>query len=160
MESDEMLISEFEKQMIQQTLLTIEPGRTLDRALHMMVSNNIRHLPVVTKHTGELVGIISERDLRLASVSPILEKDMKLEEAMKKLSEHKVSECMSTNIHTVNENDTILVAAKLMRVSKRGALPVMSATNPKKIVGIITRIDMLDHLIRILEPLQPENSED
>jgi CBS-domain-containing membrane protein len=135
--------------------LTIEPNRTLDKALQVMMMQNIRHLPVVTKHTHELVGMISERDLRLASVSPIIDKDMSLDEAMKKLSEHTVHECMSTSVHTVNATDTILTACKLMRVSKRGALPVVTEDS-KKVVGIVTRLDLMDHLIRVLEPLQEE----
>ena len=143
--------------------MTIEPNRTLDRALQMMTFQNIHHLPVVTKHTRELVGLISERDLRLASASPLFDQGMKSDEVMKKLSEHKVSECMSKSVYTVTEDDSILTAAKLMRVSKRGALVVLSGNSggaSKKVVGIITRVDLLDQLIRELEPISKEEQEE
>jgi CBS domain-containing protein len=50
-------------------LITIEASNNLEVALSLMIDNDVRHLPVVTKHTGELVGIISERDVRLAANS-------------------------------------------------------------------------------------------
>ncbi len=47
------------------------------------------------------------------------------------------------------------VAAKLMRIRNVGGLPVLNSEG--NLVGIVSRRDMLDHLIRILEPLDPCN---
>ncbi|KAL0477763.1 hypothetical protein AKO1_013881 [Acrasis kona] len=130
-----------------QHLITAEPTETLDKVLTLLIENGKRHLPILTK-TGELVGIVSERDLRMVTCSPDLD-HVNLQHAMEQLSEKKVDSIMSKGVYTVDEDDSIVQAVKIMRVSKVGGLPVMRA---QKVVGIVTHTDCLDHLIRILEP--------
>jgi len=59
---------------------------------------------------------------------------------------------MSTSLVTVDENSPILEAAKLIRVSRVGALPVLKP-GTKLCTGCLTTVDLVDQLIRILEPL-------
>jgi len=40
-----------------------------------------------------------------------------------------------------------------MRLCKKGVLPVLEK-DTNKLVGVITQTDLLDHLIRVLEPLE------
>lgn len=127
--------------------ITVYVDTTLDEALSVMLSNNIRRLPVVDEE-NRLVGIISDRDLRLAADSPFLQETP--DDVINNLSQHSVSEIMRTALHTVEEDEPIVEAAKLMRVARVGGLPVVDER--ERLVGIITRTDLVDHLIRILEP--------
>lgn len=140
------------KDLIQNQLIyTIDPGSRLDEALRIMLSHHIRHLPVVDLKTNNLLGIITDRDLRLASYSPVLEPNIDLRENIRKLHQHKVSEAMAKNLLTVNDDDTILDACKLMRISKY-VLPVVKK-DTTQLIGLLTHSTMLDHLIRYMEPL-------
>ena len=127
--------------------ITVYTDTALDEALSVMLSNNIRRLPVVDEE-NRLVGIVSDRDLRLAADSPFLQETP--DEVVNNLSHHTVSEIMRTALHTVEEDEPIVEAAKLMRVARVGGLPVVDER--ERLVGIITRTDLVDHLIRILEP--------
>jgi acetoin utilization protein AcuB len=60
-----------------QQLIVVSPKETLEKAFAVMLKYNIRHLPAVDDQ-GELVGMISDRDIRLAADSPILNKGKSL----------------------------------------------------------------------------------
>ncbi len=49
------------EQLMSKKLISCKPEDELRHVLHLMVSNNIRHLPVMAEHV--LVGVISVRDL-------------------------------------------------------------------------------------------------
>eukprot|EP00029_Vermamoeba_vermiformis_P003543 TRINITY_DN1408_c0_g1_i1.p1 TRINITY_DN1408_c0_g1~~TRINITY_DN1408_c0_g1_i1.p1 ORF type:complete len:148 (+),score=23.44 TRINITY_DN1408_c0_g1_i1:92-535(+) len=132
-----------------QQLVVVSPKETLERTFAVMLKHNIRHLPVVNDQ-GEVVGMISDRDIRLAADSPILNKDA--QKIVDKLAKIHVEQVMSTSLVTVDENSPILEAAKLMRVSKVGGLPVLKP-GTKLCTGCLTTVDLVDQLIRILEPL-------
>ena len=74
---------------------------------------------------GELVGVITRRDLGPAA-GPELVKDLIKREAV-----------------TVNEGQSLRAAADLMVVHGVGRLPVVSSADPHAIIGIITRSDLL-----------------
>jgi acetoin utilization protein AcuB len=56
-----------------QQLVLVGPKETLEKTFAIMLKHNIRHLPVVNDQ-GEVVGMVSDRDIRLAADSPILNK--------------------------------------------------------------------------------------
>lgn len=56
-----------------QQLVVVSPKETLEKTFAVMLKHNIRHLPVVNDQ-GEVVGMVSDRDIRLAADSPILNK--------------------------------------------------------------------------------------
>lgn len=128
--------------------ITVRPDTPLDEALSLMLSNNVRRLPVVDED-GRLVGIISDRDLRLAADSPFLQETP--DEVLEHLAQHTVKEIMHTAVHTIEDTAPVVEAAKLMRVARVGGLPVLNEQN--NLVGIITRSDLIDYLIRLLEPV-------
>jgi CBS domain-containing protein len=59
---------------------------------------------------------------------------------------------MAKSVITVDDDATIVEAAKLMRVADIGAVPVLKK-GTQELIGICTRTDLVDHLIRIMEPL-------
>ncbi len=113
--------------------VTINPEIKLADAYKLMQDKNIRHLPVM--ENGKLIGIVTDRDLRLAT---------------SKLAAHpfdpseSVSSVMSHPVQTVVPNDPIGAATRLMRELKIGCLPVVE---DDKLVGIITNTDILDAMM-------------
>lgn len=114
---------------------TISPDTTLQDAYGTMQEKSIRHLPVL--ENGKLVGVITDRDLRLATSalapSPFPPGS-------------KVSAVMCRTPLTADALDPIEDAARIMREQKIGCLPV---TDDGQLIGIITGIDLLDALMRM-----------
>ncbi len=77
---------------------------------------------------------------------------MDIKKEIEEFSKLLASSIMTKNVFTVKESDSVLEAAKIMRVSRIGALPIVNDAD--QVVGIITRSDMLDQLIRTLEPAE------
>ncbi len=59
-------VKKFESGMVVNPV-TISPDASLSQALHLMKANYISGIPVVEPHTGKLVGILTNRDVRFAS---------------------------------------------------------------------------------------------
>ena len=120
------------KNCMQKNLVSIGKEALLQEAGALMKSHSIRHLPVVEE--GNLVGFITESDLRQYSF-PSKEKEIR------------VHEVMVLNPITVNVNASIEKAARLIHDYKIGGLPVL---DKKKLVGIITIIDLLNAFISMM----------
>ena len=114
-------------------VVTVEAGVTLREASNLMWEQGIRHLPVL--ENGRLVGILTDRDLRLATsdLAPMPYKP-----------EARVEEVMTTPVLTADPLDPVEEAARVMRDRKVGSLPVVEG---RELVGIITGIDLLDALV-------------
>jgi acetoin utilization protein AcuB len=56
--------------IMKQPVVTTTPTTTLDKALASMLSSRIQRLPVLDENQ-QLVGIITDRDVRLAADSPM-----------------------------------------------------------------------------------------
>jgi len=135
------------KHIMNTSVITITPDVPLDEALRLMKTKNISRL-VVVNETGKLLGIISERDFRLFINSPFLHEPPV--EVLEQFHAHKVREIFKTAVVTIEEDSPIVDAVKLMRVANVGGLPVLN--DKGDLVGIVTRSDLLDQLIRLLEP--------
>ncbi len=120
------------KNCMQKDLITIGRNALLQEAGVLMKKHSIRHLPVVEEE--QMVGFITESDLRQYSF-PSLEKDIY------------VHEVMVLNPITINVNASIESAARLIHDYKIGGLPVL---DKKKLVGIITAIDLISAFIDMM----------
>ncbi|KAN0019496.1 hypothetical protein ACTFIV_008531 [Dictyostelium citrinum] len=140
------------KQLMSKSLFTINLDTTLDVALKSLNANSIHRLPVVD-NDGNLKGIITDRDLRLATDSPFLPENN--EDRLEKLRLHKVSSIMKQNPVTIEDFSPVVEAAKLMRVTNVGGLPVLDKKG--RLIGMVTRSDLLDLLIKVLEPVPPQS---
>ena len=124
--------------------VTISPNHSIGAALARMRRGGFRRLPVV--EDGALVGIITDRDLRLAMNSPFVMREGWYDSY---LMEHiEVRSCMTPDPVTVEADDDLLDAVQLMRKHKFGGVPV---TEKGKLVGILTETDLLLYLEKILE---------
>ena len=103
--------------------ITADPDDFLSQALRRMQTGGFRRLPVVSN--GELVGILTERDLRAHHGY---------------LERTKVNGIMTERPRTIDVDSTLEKAAQLMLEHQIGGLPVL---DDGRLVGIITATDVL-----------------
>lgn len=107
--------------------VTIDAGRDYQSALALMREHGVRHLPVVSA-TGELTGLVVERDLVLAGTRflqcPV-----------------PVSEVMQRDVLTIGPDARIADAAMRMVNHAVSGLPVVEENN--RVIGILTDVDIL-----------------
>ena len=107
----------------------------LTRAHGMMSEHGIRHLPVL--HGGKLVGMLTERDLRLV-------------ESLKDVDPSKVTveDAMSGVVYSVSPDAQLDEVVRTMGQHKYGSAVVMQNS---KVVGIVTTVDVCRALAELLE---------
>jgi len=122
---------------------TIHPDTPLSQVLQLMRDVGCRHLPVL--ENGFLVGIISERDVRLAVNVPALDLDAVRSYEMREIA---AGQIMSPDPITVDPDSTLQQAAQWLNANEIGALPVL---DDGVLVGIITVFDILDYVAGLPE---------
>ncbi|MCJ7710227.1 MAG: CBS domain-containing protein [Chloroflexi bacterium] len=140
-----MLVKE---RMTRQAIVAAPDLPILD-ALHLMRQEHIRRLPVVDK-SGRLVGIVSDRDLLLASPSPAT--SLSAWELTHLLAKVTLRDVMSKKVITVTEDTPLEDAARIMADSKIGGLPVVRNGS---LVGIITETDLFKLFLELLGAREP-----
>ena len=110
---------------------------SIDKARQIMESKRIRHL-LVSDNEGYIVGVVSDRDIALAS-NP---------EHPRQNSQTSVAEIMSWPVVTIDEESSLAEAAEGMIDEKLSAFLVTRKKD--EIVGIITSTDLLRVLAKIL----------
>ncbi len=122
---------------------TIGPEDKVCAAIARLRECSCRRLPVV-EDCG-LVGIVSDRDLRLATNSPFVLRERWYDDLM--LDHISVRACMTVKPVTVTPETDPVAAVQIMRDKKVGGLP---AVKGNRLVGITTDTDLSNYLIRIL----------
>jgi len=121
--------------------VTVSEDAPLKTVWNLMKQEGHPQLPVVNAQ-GELTGIITDRDLRLAINSPYVlherQDDERLLETLTALG------MMSSNPVTVTPDAPACKAAEILGERKFGALPV---TEGNYVVGIISVTDFLAQFI-------------
>ena len=125
-------------------VVTVSPETTAAEALKLCRERGIRHLPVL--EGGRMVGLISDRDLRLAT--PALG-DPNRAAALERIL---VGDEMSREIATADPEDPIELAAMAMHERKIGCLPVVEGDD---LVGILTASDVMAALVRLVGAHEP-----
>jgi acetoin utilization protein AcuB len=124
--------------------LTVKPNTPVDAALKRMREEKIRRFPVVDNE-GKLVGIVSDKDLLYAAPSPAT--SLSIYELHYLYSRITIEQVMSQDVITVDENDPLEEAARIMVDNKVGGLPVMREGT---LVGIITETDIFKTFMEML----------
>lgn len=128
--------------------LTIAPDTPLRQVIYLMQREGIRQLPVLDN--GELVGIITDRDVRLAVDSPVVSQDMP---HRKDIIERFTAEtCMTPNPMTVTPETSAYQVAGMLATYKFGSFPVV---DEGVLVGIITTTDFLAFFAGLEKRLEP-----
>ncbi len=125
-------------------LMTIPPDTSLQKAKEIIDEKRINHLLVVDKN-GDLIGIVSDRDIKQTSASPATA--LSVHELNYLLTQLTAEQIMSKKIITISPGTTIERAALIMQKNRINALPVIE---DEKLVGIITSSDVMRVLLRAI----------
>jgi len=104
----------------------------------LMRLGRIRHTPVLDEDTGEVVGILSQRDLFRGALARSLGYGAHAQQKM--LGMLLVKDVMTTDPLTVGPDAPLAEAARIMLERKVGCLPVIEGG---KLVGILTESDFV-----------------
>lgn len=132
------------REVMKYPVISITPETTYEEAARIMRSKRFSGLPVVSP-AGELIGLVSEKDLFRALypsyeefiANPELWTDQENQEAeIERLRETPVSLYMARHVYTISPEAPVLHAAGLMLARQIHRLPVLEN---KKLVGMVTR---------------------
>lgn len=124
--------------------VTIESSTTIADAYELMRNRKIRRLPVVDN--GELVGIVTDRDLRTVSPSPAT--TLSIFEMNYLLAKMVVRDIMHKDVVTIRKGATIEEAALSMSNHHIAGLVVVDAIGT--VVGIITETDIFNSFVALM----------
>jgi acetoin utilization protein AcuB len=118
-------------------VVAIDPEMPINDVNALMEQRNIRHFPIV--EASNLVGIVSDRDIRIVgSEHPKAPKGVSMKDAVRRI--------MKFPVLTAHPLDPVEEAAKVLRVHKIGAMPVL---DDELLVGIVTGIDFLEAMTKM-----------
>jgi acetoin utilization protein AcuB len=123
--------------------VTIRTDQKLRDALELMEQVGCHHLPVVGAE-GHLVGVVSDRDCRMALNSPYIMREHWQDDDLAHRLEIRV--IMTPAPIVVEPNTSAVEAARLMLANQIGCLPVMRS---ETLVGIITTSDILMAFVNV-----------
>jgi acetoin utilization protein AcuB len=125
------------RDLMSRTPITASSDTSVLDARALMAKERIRHLPV-TDSNGELLGIVTDRDIRLTLPSPAT--TLSVWEMNHLLAKLALGDVMTKSPITVDPDRDAREAAWLMLEHKIGALPVLK---DGRLVGILTETDLL-----------------
>lgn len=114
------------------------PDDSVRDVIDLLFSLDVRHVPIV--RNGELIGMISDRDVR-ESTLPVLAAFENPDEARKSY-DRAAGDLMRGDVVAVERQTPVAEVIDLMLDQKIGAVPVVEAGR-RVLVGIISYIDIL-----------------
>jgi len=131
------------KNWMSKEVVTVHVNNTMQDAVKLLREHGIRMLPVM-EH-GELVGIVTDRDMKRASASDATTLDV--HELIHLVSTIKIKHIMTKNPVTVPFDFTVEETAEVLLKNKISGVPVVN--HDKEIVGTITQTDLFKVLISL-----------
>jgi CBS domain-containing protein len=137
--------------------VTVSPEDTVDTVVRTLRSNELPGVPVVNEG-GRVIGIITEADLVIGDEQGdlhlphyielfggivYLEPLSRFESRLKKAIAATAKDMMTKDPVTIAPDATVQEAAKLIARSRHNRIPVVEHG---RLVGVVTRLDVLDHL--------------
>ena len=116
-------------------VITIDQDQTVAEALKLLADNRIGATVVLNK--GKICGILSERDLvrDIANVGP-------------DVLQHPVSGCMTKDVFTAKERDTVDHVMGVMSQGRFRHMPVMEGD---ELIGVVSIRDVIKHKLDLAE---------
>jgi acetoin utilization protein AcuB len=133
------------KDIMTENPVTATELMAITEALGLLYELDVRHLPVVRGR--ELVGIISDRDLRRFTEA---DEDLAIE-AVEAASSSTVGNFMNTSPVKVDPETNLREVVELMLLHRVGAIPVADL-DTGDLLGIVSYVDLLRVLQETLEP--------
>lgn len=134
------------KELMTQDPITLKVTAKVRDALEILQSMEIRHLPVINAQ-DELIGMVSDRDLRNLSILRSVE-DNGVSELRIAMAQP-ISSVMTADVISVEVEAEVTEVIDLMLEHKIGAVPVVDAEG--SLVGIVSYIDVLRELAALVE---------
>ena len=131
------------KNWMSKKVVTVHVNDTMQDAVKLQREHGIRMLPVMEQ--GELVGILTDRDMKRASASDATTLDV--HELIHLVSTIKIKHIMTKNPITVPFDFTVEETAEVLLKNKIAGVPVLN--HDKEIVGTITQTDIFKVLISL-----------
>jgi acetoin utilization protein AcuB len=122
--------------------ITVDPATPVLDAQKTMRECRIRHLLVM--EDGQLVGIVTDRDIRLNLASPAT--SLSIWELNHLLARMSVRDVMKTSLIIIDPNRDAGEAATILLSEKIGALPVVAGA---QLVGIVTESDFVRAFVKL-----------
>ena len=135
------------RELMTGALITAPPDTPVLDARQLMIKAQIRHL-LVTGPKRELLGIVTDRDIRLNLPSQAT--SLSVWEINHLLTKLTVGQVMTTSVITVGPDQPARDAAQLVLAHKIGALPVVDDGH---LVGIITETDIVRAFVGMTAPM-------
>jgi len=129
--------------------VTVRPSDTLLTARARMEATRCRRLPVLDEQ-GHLCGIITDRDLRLATHSPLVLRERWEDELL--LTRTEVDACMTPDPITISADEPVERAVDLLLAPPISGPPGLAGD---RLVGLVPVTDLLRasrHLLRTGPP--------
>jgi len=123
--------------------LTVSPIETVGKADELMAENSIRQIPVVKD--GELIGIVTDRDVRSFLSGALLESPDIREKALRT----PVRDIMTAEPRFLAPDDDLQDAVEILVEEKFGAIPVVDEA--EGLVGIVSYVDVLRYFLNRLQ---------
>lgn len=125
--------------------VTVFSHESLQVAQQRMVMHRCRRLPVLSED-GALVGILTDRDMRLAVNSPLIMRERWQDEQL--LAQTQVAACMTPDPICVGPDTPLRDALDILLKHRISGLPVVDSDH---LVGVLTVTDLLRALQRLLQ---------
>ncbi len=158
-------------------VITLKPEMTIKEASEIMAKKGINGAPVVDSQ-GRLVGILTLKDILeiikthmenlgvyifptpfdFMETIPLSLPQESQKDAFSQISNIRVEDAMERRVHYVTEDDDIYDALYLLVKKEVSRLPVVDKN--KRVIGIITRSDILKALSKASEKVSEKVSED
>ena len=147
-------------------VVSVGPEASIDEAVQLMLQRRISGLPVID-HAGELVGVVTEGDfLRRAETGTQRQRSRwiefftgpgKLASEYVQTSGRKVHQVMTTDVQTATEDTALEEIVRLMERRRIKRVPILRG---KKLVGIVSRANLLRALANVAREIPPPRPED
>jgi CBS domain-containing protein len=146
------------RDIMETDVATVGPDDTIETVLRMLRDHDLPGVPVVNA-AGRCVGIITEADLVMAGEEEdlhlphyfelfggivFLESTKKFEKRLRKAMGSMARDLMTPNPVTISPDASVEEAARVIARRKHNRLPVVEHG---RLVGVVTRVDVLDALI-------------
>jgi acetoin utilization protein AcuB len=127
--------------------MSVNEDSSILETAELMKKHKVRRFPVL--RGNELIGIVTDRDLRSAAPSQVISFDAQERELMPELHSLlagiTVKEVMSRDVITIHPEQTIVAAAQLMLERRMSGIPVVDSRG--ELLGIITETDIFKVLV-------------
>ncbi len=131
------------RDLMTERVFTLKGRDDLAALYDLMDSRHVRHVPVVDSE-GELVGLVTDRDLSRSALGAVEELPLSVERDI--LRRRRVRDIMATEPDVIEPDATLREAAEMLLENKVGCLPVVEGLH---LVGILTEADFVrDYLER------------